>query len=882
MTLPREGHYFRDIDQIRNQEYPALRSTTYLDHGGCTLYSKSTIQAYSDDLTSNLYGNPHSASPSSEASTQRIEHIRSRVLQFLKADPEHFDVVFTANATAAIRLVADGFRDSGTGFWYGYHRDSHTSLVGIRQLASAGSRCFESDQEVEYWLDGRSELLPKYGHLPCHGGMGLFAYPAQSNMNGHRLPKTWPSRLRLSFKSEHRSVYTLLDAAAYMTTAQLDLSDIDAAPDFIAFSFYKIFGFPDLGALIVRKAARHILQNRRYFSGGTVDMVISIGEQWHARKENQLHEQLEDGTLPFHNIIALDSALAVHEKLYNSMTDISQYTTYLAKILYVKMSSLKHANGIAVCEIYKDPSSEYGDGETQGPTIAFNIHNSQGGWVGKSSFEQQAIQRNIHLRTGGVCNSGGIATSLDLAPWEMRRNFSEGMRCGDDKDLIQGKPTGIIRVSLGAMSSLDDIQRFTGFIEEVYVEKHELVTFAVPNLSVAEAHCSVGRLQVFPIQGCPGWQIPSTSHWPISERGLAWDNEWCLVHHQTGKALNPREHLKMALLQPSLHLEEGFLAIHVQNSGSTGELRVSLWESPPSHTDSSTRNSDCRLTDLYLSTKISEFFSEFLGVSCTLARYLDYRRTTSQRSIRYSQHQIILRQTAPNSEQRIDNILPATQSPQSGSHLVVSSSAMEDPQPNVLLFATKIAHPERNCTHIRVGNNYFECLPLVHPQHSDDPHTFCKTPLSNNQPARLRLLRNPMDVSPGAQNPTIRVGDLVKMFVGQDESNQDPGLLACLACSRPVTTISGNPEHRSAPERTDRSEDLSMQNRNLMGDHVETKSITEIYAHSSESKKVEQGGDGGGGSNDISGKKKEKKRRKKSHRGFKLFCFTRDTSMSEA
>ena len=80
-------------------------------------------------------------------------------------------------------------------------------------------------------------------------GAGLFAYPAQSNMNGHRTPLSWSSRIR---ESTNEKIYILLDAAAYAMTAQLDLGDEETAPDFVALSFYKIFGFPDLGALIVR------------------------------------------------------------------------------------------------------------------------------------------------------------------------------------------------------------------------------------------------------------------------------------------------------------------------------------------------------------------------------------------------------------------------------------------------------------------------------------------------------------------------------------------------------------------------------------------------------------------------------------------------------
>ena len=137
---------------MRSVKLTRRLGTTYLDHAGTTLYSKSLIDAFSADMMFNLLGNPHSASASSQFSTQRIIDIRLRALRLFNADPNHFDLIFVANATAGIRLVVDGFREVNGGFWYGYHRDSHTSLVGVREAARVG-HCFTSDEEVEKWLE---------------------------------------------------------------------------------------------------------------------------------------------------------------------------------------------------------------------------------------------------------------------------------------------------------------------------------------------------------------------------------------------------------------------------------------------------------------------------------------------------------------------------------------------------------------------------------------------------------------------------------------------------------------------------------------------------------------------------------------------------------
>ena len=454
-------------------------------------------------MKSNLFGNPHSNSPSSVLSTDVIESTRLQALAFVKADPEHFDLIFVANATGAIKLVMDSLvsHTQRAASWYSYHVDSHSSLVGVREIAGEFSRCFLSDEEVDDWIHGRQseksqDCISKGSS--SENKIGLFAYPAQSNMNGRRLPLGWTGRIRAS-NTPGSQVFTLLDAAAYVATAQLDLKDPGNAPDFTALSFYKIFGFPDLGALIVRKASGHALAERRYFGGGTVDMVINgtssrrYTDAWHAKKLTSLHEILEDGTPASHSILALKLALKTHHTLFGSMENVSTHTSNLITMLYQKLSRFSHANGLLLCKIYETSPSKYGNSKHQGPTIAFNIRNSRGGWIGKSDFERLAILHNIQLRTGGVCNPGGVASALEMSPKEMRDNYNEGLRCGNELDLINGKPTGIIRVSLGAMSSMQDIEDFLSFMQ-LFINETSAEPKSLPSLA------SMGSVELVSLQ----------------------------------------------------------------------------------------------------------------------------------------------------------------------------------------------------------------------------------------------------------------------------------------------------------------------------------------------------------------------------------------------
>ncbi|EKD15511.1 MOSC N-terminal beta barrel domain-containing protein [Drepanopeziza brunnea f. sp. 'multigermtubi' MB_m1] len=608
--------YNHHVEAFRETEYPMLKDSVYLDHAGTTLYSKSLMEKYMSDMMSNLYGNPHSASASSQLSTTRIEDIRLKVLRFFNADPEEFDLVFVANATAGIKLVIEAFRECEGGFNYGYHVDAHTSLVGARELAKA-SRCMD-DEDVENWLAG-SEFL---AYQTADSRVNLFAYPAQSNMDGRRLPLSWTKRAQ--YGPLNTSTYTLLDASSLVSTAQLDLSNASMAPDFTVLSFYKIFGFPDLGALIVRKESGAILTGRKYFGGGTVDVVLCNKEQWHVPKCESLHESLEDGSLPFHNIMALDAAIDTHEKLYGSMEQISRHTAFLAHKLYDGLSSLRHLNSNPVCTIYSKGFASKSFASMQGPIIAFNLVNGNGAWVSNTEFEKLAAVRKFHIRSGGLCNPGGIAACLNLEPWEMRKNFSAGFKCGAETDIYSGKITGVIRASVGAMSTLKDVESFLSFVEEFYVER--TVPAAAPDSPsrLRSKRLFVESLTIYPIKSCAGLSIPVNTDWEVRPEGLAWDREWCLVHQGTGQALSQKRHPKMALIRPVINFREGVLDIRYQ--GSTENITVPLSSDPKFFGSAGSAQpsrvcGDAIVAHTYSKHEVNEFFTRILGVSCALARF---------------------------------------------------------------------------------------------------------------------------------------------------------------------------------------------------------------------------------------------------------------------
>ncbi|CAH1774686.1 unnamed protein product, partial [Owenia fusiformis] len=522
------------IDRIKRAEYPRSLDLTYLDHSGATLYSKSHIEKHHQDLLQNVYGNPHSSNPSSKLTSDTIDQIRYRILQYLRTNDKEYSVIFTSGCTAALKLVAESFQysqktgqaeevtkstqvkltqehgvaksthdygqndttndtsishvDSNSAFKsedrdkecnafkYGVFScidTSHTSVVGMRELAIHNGASFVclSESSIQSNLNQtmKGNMGPKSigDNTTAKYGNNLFVYPAQCNFSGRKYPLSWIKDIqdgRLGAVSSGKW-YCLLDAASFLTTSTLDLSE--HKPDFVTLSFYKIFGFPTgIGALLVKNASEHVLQ-RRYFGGGTVNVALT-DQRFHNMRKN-ISDRFEDGTVSFLDIIALRHGFDTLN-MFTGSTNVPKHTFHLAWYTYTVLSNLRHSNQCPVARLYCD--TEYRDVTTQGPIVNFNLLRPNGEYIGFAEVDKLAQLYDIHLRTGCFCNTGACQKHLALSDQTIKDNFQAGHVCGDDRDIVNGLPTGSIRVSFGYMSTLKDAQTLIKFIVECFVDGH--------------------------------------------------------------------------------------------------------------------------------------------------------------------------------------------------------------------------------------------------------------------------------------------------------------------------------------------------------------------------------------------------------------------------
>ena len=434
------------VDRLRATEYARLdaHGDVYLDYTGGGVYAASQLEEHQRLLRETLFGNPHSANPTSAAATCLVEQARAAVLRHFGASEAEYACIFTPNASGALRLVGDAYPFGPDGRFLAT-ADNHNSVVGIREFARAkGARTgyVPLDAPGLRVADGTLERrldAPGRGH-------NLFAYPAQSNFSGVKHPLAWIAA------AQERGWDVLLDCAAFAPTSRLDLAAWK--PDFVALSFYKLFGYPTgIGALLARRDALARLR-RPWFSGGT---VVAAGIEAEFAVPLAGHARFEDGTVDYLGIPAVEIGLRALDRV--GIDTIAARTGALGAWLLAALHGLEHADGSPATRIYGPAAWD-----RRGATIAFNFLDRDGRVVDERLVDRAAAAHRISLRTGCFCNPGAGEAAFALSPAALRRARPDATTTLDDHLARIGMPTGgAVRVSLGLASDFADVRRFIAF-----------------------------------------------------------------------------------------------------------------------------------------------------------------------------------------------------------------------------------------------------------------------------------------------------------------------------------------------------------------------------------------------------------------------------------
>jgi molybdenum cofactor sulfurtransferase len=450
------------LDELRATEYARLDELKhiYLDYTGGGLHADCQIRDHMELLRKNVFGNPHSLNPTSRAMTELCDQARASVLKFFNASADEYTVIFTSNASNALKLVGEAYPFKPEGQFLLLF-DNHNSVNGIREFARAKGATITYLPVIPPELRVEDSHLLSFLESRSDTEHHLFAYPAQSNFTGVQHPLAWIE------EAHARSWDVLVDCAAYVPTNRLDLSKWQ--PDYVPISFYKMFGYPTgVGCLLARKSALAKLE-RPWFAGGTIWGISVQGDGYVMLEDG---EAFEDGTINYLNLPAIEIGLNYLEKI--GIDIIHTHVMCLTSWLLGNLLSMYHSNGTPLVQVYGPH-----DCHMRGGTVALNFLTPDGSIVDERIVEQRASKWLLSLRTGCFCNPGAGEVAFDLSKEKLQRIFKdegrellpklykgqEGIPWDQFLANLGMQSGGAVRVSLGLATNFADVYRFMQFAE---------------------------------------------------------------------------------------------------------------------------------------------------------------------------------------------------------------------------------------------------------------------------------------------------------------------------------------------------------------------------------------------------------------------------------
>ena len=626
--------YDAKIAELRRQELPALYGSSsssagsssralYLDAAGMPPCPSSAIQAFAQDISTNFYANPHSHSPASVRSAELIEEVREEVLREifnlhtgLSASSKDrkgkgraiesscgWELIFTSGATTSLKLAAESFEFAQDAQLL-YLLESHTSVAGLRGVVPPSVQAHALEEgDIRTRMAGAKEG-------------DLVVLPLQCNATGRR----YTDLLRTSSRAK-----VLVDAASYLSSStrlplpsSADIEAYNAAPDFIAFSFYKIFGAPTgVGGLLVKSSSAHALSAKRYFGGGTLALLLP--ESGKAVPRERLADRMEDGTLNLHGIVALRHAMRVHNELLGEWEERRQHVELLTDRLYQQLKSLRHSNGAPLVQLLSRESTE------QGPIAAFVLLLQDGKRVPMSEVSRIASLRNVNLRVGRHCNAGAALRAAsaplnnssragDDALWEI---WEQGTGC-ENADGADDRASSA-RVSLSVWNTLSDVNAFIAFLRRYFLVESPAQTSALRQANDDESAYELRSIVIYPVKSCAGQELKEEEEWPVTPYGLLHDREWCIVDLATGRALSQKRIPKMATIRARVDRRRRLLVLSLPLAEE--QIEVDLRETCEAEQATSVRVcADQVEPQICRDERIRQVLSDYLSRDCTLAR----------------------------------------------------------------------------------------------------------------------------------------------------------------------------------------------------------------------------------------------------------------------
>jgi len=372
-----------DVEKIR-QDYPILervvngKKLVYLDSANTSQKPNQVMDALVDyyrNYNSNVHRGIHILS---QEATTAFEDVREQVKEFIDAD-DASEIIFTANTTAAINLVAYSWGRANISAGDEIvlsAMEHHSNLIPWQMLAAErGAKLVF----IELTADGQLDM--ESAHKVIGPKTKLVAVTQMSNVLGTINPVD-----KLADLAHAQGALILVDGAQGVPHLPTSVNALKC--DFLAFSVHKMVGPTGVGILW---AKRKILEAMPPFMGGG-SMISWVKRESFA--PNELPAKFEAGTPNIADVIATGAALDYLNKI--GMKVVREHEIELATYALKSFEEFSpSANGNS-----SDKITVYGprDINVRGAVFAFNLGNIHPHDLGQILSEQ-----NIAVRAGHHC-----------------------------------------------------------------------------------------------------------------------------------------------------------------------------------------------------------------------------------------------------------------------------------------------------------------------------------------------------------------------------------------------------------------------------------------------------------------------------------------------
>lgn len=535
-------------DQIRSQQYYHLTISNHvcLDYVGHGLFSFSQQHRKHFSSSTASFASSSSAPPppppivqySSEPNFFDISYksvnlksqllhggkdseiemkVRSRIMEFMNVSEDDYTMVFTANQSSALKLLADSYPfQTNRNLLTVYDYKNEAVEVMIESSKKRGARVMAAEYSWPNMRIQSRKLRKMVVHKRNTRKRGLFVFPLQSRMTGARYPYLWMSIAR------ENGWHVLLDACSLGPKDMETLGLALFRPDFLICSFFKIFGEnpSGFGCLFVKKTIVSLLtdstsstsigivsllptstplpshfpqesttedketeQKWNFDSDGLA--VSNIEEVSLEKRETSFSELVESKTIPFESDQTKNKSVGGNSEIEFRGLDhadslglilISSRVKYLINWLVNALISLQHPhaeNGPPLIRIYGPKIRP-----DRGPSVAFNVFDWKGEKIDPALVQKLADRNNISLSYGFLQHIWFSDKNEEERETKIERFTAETKGIGvSNKSRAEYHSGGIsaVTATLGMLTNFEDIYRLwvfvSRFLDADFVEK---------------------------------------------------------------------------------------------------------------------------------------------------------------------------------------------------------------------------------------------------------------------------------------------------------------------------------------------------------------------------------------------------------------------------